>query len=123
YSRTQQLLKENSGNLTPDLMKQFSQDHGNGPGPNSICRHGTHYTEETSLSSMVVEIDGDNPADTRFWIAMGKPCHAWKAGEACFEATFSQLEQIPEEFLNGEVWKRFYTEEPYNQAAEEKEAV
>ena len=123
YSRTQQLLKENSGNLTPDLVKRFSQDHGNGPGPNSICRHGTHYTEETSLSSMVVEIDGDNPADTRFWIALGKPCHAWKAGEACFEATFSQLEQIPEEFLNGDVWKRFYTEEPYNQAAEEKETV
>ena len=123
YSRTQQLLKENSGNLTPDLMKQFSQDHGNGPGPNSICRHGTHYTEETSLSSMVVEIDGDNPADTRFWIALGKPCHAWKTGEACFEATFSQLAQIPEGFLNGDVWKRFYTEEPYNQAAEETAAM
>ena len=111
YSRTQQLLRENTGNLTPTLMKQFSQDHGNGPGPNSICRHGTHYTEETSLSSMVVEIDENNPANTRFWISLGKPCHAWKNPEACFEASFNELEQIPEQFLNGDIWKRFYTEE------------
>jgi hypothetical protein len=115
YTRTQQLLNENSGSLTPGLMKQFSQDHANGPGPNSICRHGTHYTEETSLSSMVVEIDGENPGNTRFWIALGKPCHAWKHKEASLEATFNQMENIPEGFVNGEIWKRFYTEEPHSE--------
>ena len=117
YVRSQQLLKENSGQLTPDLMKQFTQDHENGPGPNSLCRHGQHYEEETSQSSLVVEIDGKNPKKTRFWIAVGKPCHAWRDSDGFIEGTLDQLDQIPERFLNGEVWKRFWTEEANLDAA------
>ena len=117
YVRSQQLLKENSGQLTPDLMKQFTQDHENGPGPNSLCRHGKHYEEETSQSSLVVEIDGENPKQTRFWIALGKPCHAWRDPDGFIEGTLDQLDQIPEGFLNGEVWKRFWTEEANLDAA------
>ena len=90
YVRSQQLLKENSGQLTPDLMKQFTQDHENGPGPNSLCRHGQHYEEETSQSSLVVEIDGENPKQTRFWIALGKPCHAWRDPDGFIEGTLDQ---------------------------------
>lgn len=111
YVRTQQLLRENSGSLTPDLMKRFSQDHANGPGPNSICRHGTHYEEETSQSSMIVELNKQNPLQTRFWIAMGKPCHSWRNPDGSFEMTMDQLDRVPPGFVTGDVWKRFFSEE------------
>ena len=110
--RTQQLLGGHCGKLTPDLMKQFSQDHSNGPGPNSICRHGTHYEEETSQSSMIVELEKEHPRQTRFWIAMGKPCHAWEHPDGSFQGRMDKLEQVPPGFLNGETWKRFWSEEP-----------
>ncbi len=117
YVRSQQFLKEHSGQLTPDLMKQLTQDHENGPGPNSLCRHGQHYEEETSQSSMVVELDGENPKKTSFWIALGKPCHAWRDPDGFIQGTLDQLDQIPEGFFNGEVWKRFWTEEANTEAA------
>lgn len=113
YVRTQQLLQQNWGKLDAQSMKEFSRDHTHGPGPNSICRHGSHYTEETSQSSMVVEIDGKNPGQTRFWIALGKPCHAWRQPGGSIEGTLNQLADIPEGFLNGDVWKRYWVEEPY----------
>jgi hypothetical protein len=112
YARTQQLLSEHRGRLTPDLMKQFSQDHTDGPGPNSICRHGTHYEEETSQSSMIVELEPGNPRLTRFWIAMGKPCHAWRHPEGNFAGRMDQLDRVPQGFLSGETWKRFWSEKP-----------
>jgi hypothetical protein len=117
YVRTQQLLCDHFGKLTPDRMKQFSQDHTNGPGPNSICRHGTHYEEETSQSSMIVELEPAKPKQTRFWIAMGKPCHAWQHPEGNFAGRMDQLERVPPGFLNGETWKRFWSEEPNCEAA------
>ena len=112
YVRSQQLLKENAGRLTPDLMKQFSQDHLNGPGPNSLCRHGEHYLEETSQSSMVVEIDPSTSEETRLWLALGKPCQAWNHPDGFIERTMNRWDDTPEGFSNGEVWKRFWTEEP-----------
>lgn len=112
YVRTQQLLTDHLGKLTPDRMKQFSQDHANGPGPNSICRHGKHYEEETSQSAMVVELCKENPRRTRFWIAMGKPCHAWQHPAGSFDGRMDQLDQVPQGFLDGETWKRFWSEEP-----------
>jgi len=112
YVRSQQLLSDHCGKLTPDLMKQFSQDHCNGPGPNSICRHGKHYEEETSQSSMVVELEKERPRQTRFWIAMGKPCHAWQHPDGSYEGRVDQLERVPPGFLDGETWKRFWLEEP-----------
>ncbi|MBI4447298.1 MAG: hypothetical protein HY645_15505 [Acidobacteria bacterium] len=112
YVRTQELLESVRGRLTPELMKQFSQDHANGPGPNSICRHGSHYEEETSQSAMVVEIDPEKPKKTRFWIALGKPCHAWVNSEGWVEGSMDKLDWLPEGFLNGDTWKRFWTEEP-----------
>jgi hypothetical protein len=116
YVRTQQLLTDNAGALTPDLMKQFSQDHANGPGPNSICRHGKHYEEETSQSAMVVQLNRAYPRRAHFWIAMGKPCHAWPHPDGSFEGTMERLEGAPAGFLNGETWKRFWSEEPSDQA-------
>src|SRR5262249_15288121 len=112
YVRTQQLLLDNAGALTPELMKRFSQDQENGPGPKSICLHGQQFEEETSQSAMVDELDKDNPRQTRFWIAMGKPCHAWPHPEGSFEGQMDQMTVVPQGFLNGETWKRFWSEEP-----------
>jgi hypothetical protein len=122
YVRTQQLLMENWGELTPAMMAQFSQDHANGPGMNSICRHGQHYLEETSQSAMVVEIAAAKPKETRFWIALGKPCHAWQNREGFFEGTVETLTKVPAGFVNGDVWRRFWTEEP-NLAARKEAAA
>ena len=115
YGRAQELFTEHRGRLTPELLRQFSRDHANGPGPNSICRHGTHYEEETSQSSMVIELGKESTGQTRFWIAMGKPCHAWRHVEGHYEGCVEQLEQVPPGFENGETWKRFWTEEPHQE--------
>ena len=116
YARTQELLTEHRGKLTPGLLQQFSQDHSNGPGPNSICRHGTDYEEETSQSSMVIELDREDPGQTRFWIAMGKPCHAWRHADGHYEGRVERLEQVPPGFADGETWRRFWSEEPNEDA-------
>ena len=34
-----------------------------------------------------------------------------------------RLETFPEGFLNGEVWKRFWTEDPHGAEREQEEAV
>ena len=123
YVRAQELLASNRGRLTPELMRRFSSDHANGPGPNSICRHGVHFTEETSQSSMVVEIDPQAARETRFWVGLGKPCHAWWHPEGFLSGRMDRLDDtFPNGFLNGEVWKRFWTEEP-NFALEQREEV
>ncbi len=67
---------------------------------------------------MVVEIDGANPDATRFWVALGKPCNAWRHSDAIIETTVGQLDEIPEGFIKGEVWKRFWKEEPYTGTGE-----
>lgn len=123
YVRSQELLRSHHGRLTPDLLRRFSSDHANGPGPNSICRHGVHFTEETSQSSMVVEIDPQRARETRFWLALGKPCHAWRNPEGFLSGRMDRLETFPAGFLNGEVWKRFWTEDPHGAEHEPEEAV
>jgi len=113
YVRSRQLLEENKGKVTLEKMIEFSMDHANGPGPNSICRHGAHFSEETSLSSAVMEINGKEPDKSRIAIALGKPCHAWRAKEAHFTCHMTiGPEDLQEGVRNGEIWKKFYTEEP-----------
>ncbi len=113
YVRCRQLLEENQGKITVDKMIAFSMDHANGPGPNSICRHGTHFSEETSLSAAVMEINGEKPEKSKIALALGKPCHAWRAREAHITLDMTMgPEDIPEGLRNGEIWKEFYTEEP-----------
>lgn len=116
YIRCRQLLEEHRANVTVEKMIEFSMDHVNGPGPNSICRHGTHFSEETSLSAAVMEIDGENPEKSKITIALGKPCHAWRAEEAHIALDMTMgTEDIPEGLSNGETWKKFYTEQPRQQ--------
>ncbi|MFQ5878634.1 MAG: C45 family autoproteolytic acyltransferase/hydrolase [Dehalococcoidia bacterium] len=115
YVRCQQLLAENADSLTFEKLIEFSQDHANGPGPNSICRHGDHFRDETSLGGAVIEINAEQPERSRIAIALGKPCHAWSDpdGWLILEAGTDES-QVPQQFLDGSVWKRFYSEEPYS---------
>ncbi len=113
YVRCLKLLGDNKGKITRDKMIEFSMDHVNGPGPNSICRHGVHFSEETSLSAAVMEIDGKNPERSRITICLGKPCRAWRSEEAHITLNMeASLKDIPEGLLSGETWRKFYTEEP-----------
>ncbi len=115
--RTRQLAEQHEGKLTFERFIEFSMDHENGPGPNSICRHGGHYTEETSMAAMVAEINGTHPLHSRVAVALGKPCHAWRNPEG--HVTFRmdvKADDLPPALLTGEAWKRFWTEDPYNQA-------
>ncbi len=112
YIRCRQLLSAHQGKITVDRMIEFSMDHTNGPGPNSICRHGIHFSEETSLSAAVMEINPKDPAKSKIAIALGKPCHAWRAKEARVMLSMDMVPRdIPEGMANGEIWKKFYTEE------------
>jgi len=113
YIRCQQLLGANEGKVTMEKMIEFSMDHANGPGPNSICRHGTHFSEETSLSAAVMEINARTPEKSKIALALGKPCHAWKAEGAHVTVDMTvRPEDIPEGLRDGTIWKKFYTEEP-----------
>lgn len=107
------LLRENEGKLTLDKLMEFSRDHVNGPGPNSICRHGDHYTEETSLGAAVIEINRVAPEKSIIDIALGKPCHAWRSPEGHIWLSVDvDPGEVPAGFFDGSVWKRFYSEEP-----------
>ncbi len=118
YVRCVRLLEARAGRLTPDDFIAFSMDHANGPGPNSICRHGTHHSEETSQSAQVAEIDAADPTQTKVWLAAGKPCWAWRHRDGCLTLTMRFGPQdIPEAFRGGDVWKRFWTEKPNTEAA------
>lgn len=113
YQRVMQLLHENEGQLTLEKFMEFSRDHVNGPGPNSICRHGTHYREETSLGAAVIEIDRENPEKSKIVMALGKPCRAWRDETAILRLSMdSKLDDLPAGFADGSIWKQFYSEEP-----------
>lgn len=113
YLRACQLLAEHVDRLSMEKFIEFSQDHVDGPGLNSICRHSDNYRDETSLGAAVVEIDGEMPERSRIAIALGKPCQAWghPQGWILLEAG-GDASQVPVGFLDGSAWKRFYTEEP-----------
>lgn len=112
YQRCLQFLHENEDELTLDKLMVFSRDHANGPGPNSICRHGEHYTEETSLGAAVIEIDREAPEKSIIDIALGKPCHAWRNPEGHIRLSVdADPGEVPAGFFDGSVWKQFYSEE------------
>lgn len=116
--RCHQLLASKAKSLTPEDFIAFSQDHLNGPGPNSICRHGMHFSEETSQAAQVIEIDAADPTRTTVWIALAKPCWAWSHADGNLKLTMRfRPDDIPEGFRTGEVWKRYWTEQPYIEPA------
>jgi len=116
YIRAMQLLKSNIGKITSSMMISFSQDHENGPGPNSICRHSPDFREETSLSAAVMEIDKNNPTDSIIHVCLGKPCHAWKAEDGHMSLDFKSVTKngVPNELAEGTTFKKYYTETPFH---------
>ncbi len=113
YQRAMQLLHQNEGQMTVEAFTGFSQDHVNGPGPNSICRHDYDYHEETSLGAMVVEIDHQTPENSTIAIALGKPCHAWQSPLGYMQLRPADVTQeFPDGFLDGSVWRKHYSEDP-----------
>lgn len=117
HRRVMEVLEANNGDVTVGDMRELSIDHENGPGLNSICRHQENdYTDETSLSAAIFDIDENDPEDSTIYIALGKPCHSWRTdeGEGWIELTAGVSEnEVPDEFLSGDAWLEHYTEEPY----------
>lgn len=115
YSRCMELLEQNYGDISREKMIEFSMDHSNGPGPNSICRYGETPEEETSLAAMVMEINPENPKKSVASICLGKPSYAWRDPAGNLTITMdSPASEIPEEFFSGATWKQFYSEKPYS---------
>jgi hypothetical protein len=118
FVRASNLLEENRGKIDSDKMIEFSQDHENGPGPNSICRHHLDFRSETSLAAAVMEIDAAAPAKSKFYVALGKPCQAWPSEKARVTISLDQDgSSVPSGFLVGSTWKEFYSEEPRSSVA------
>jgi hypothetical protein len=117
FERVMETLEAHAGDVTVDDLRDLSVDHENGPGLASVCRHQEgDYTDETSLSAAVFDIDGSNPEQSDVYIALGKPCHAWRteAGDGWLHLTAGATEDdVPDRFLTGEAWLEHYTEEPY----------
>ena len=113
HERATDLLNAHFGRIDRDKMIEFSMDQANGPGGNSICRYGKDPMEETTLAAMIMEINAEDPRKSLVSIALGKPSYAWRdpEGHVCLPIDCDP-EEIPQTFLNGETWKRFYTEDP-----------
>jgi isopenicillin-N N-acyltransferase-like protein len=64
YHRAMRLLRENFGQLTPELFKKLLADHAGYP--TSICKHGL---ETVTIFSIIVHVEG-----LRAWIGRGRAC-------------------------------------------------
>ena len=64
YNRAMRLLRENYGQLSPDLFKKLLADHANYPG--SICKHGL---ESVTVFGMIINLNANQA-----WIGRGRPC-------------------------------------------------
>lgn len=115
--RGNQLLEENFGKINKEKLMAFSMDHMNGPGSNSVCRHGKNQEESVTVSASIMELNGENPEKSKISIALGTPCWAWRnsAGNFTFQMDAS-IETIPKNFRDGSVYKEFIKEEPWEQA-------
>ena len=114
YEKAMEFLDKNKGKITIDKMMEIAADHENGPNLNSICRHSRNWEDETSQSSAIMRIDPEEPRRSELYLALGKPCHAWrtKEGEGWIKVKMEATEDdIPEKFLTGESFKEYYSEE------------
>jgi len=69
YEREKELL---SGKITLSKIKKILRDHKNGPGENSICRHGKKNGEYTTQYTAIAKITAMNIMI--YYIANKKPC-------------------------------------------------
>ena len=64
YNRAMRLLRENYGQLTPELFQKLLGDHAGYP--TSICKHGT---ETVTVFSIIIQLE-----NLRAWIGRGRAC-------------------------------------------------
>jgi isopenicillin-N N-acyltransferase-like protein len=64
HNRSLRLLRENYGQLSPELFQKLLTDHANYPG--SICKHGL---ESVTVFSLIINLN-----ERRAWIGRGRPC-------------------------------------------------
>jgi isopenicillin-N N-acyltransferase-like protein len=64
HNRAMRLLRENYGQLSPELFQTLLADHANYPG--SICKHGV---KTVTVFSLIVNLD-----QRKAWIGRGRPC-------------------------------------------------
>lgn len=74
HNRATRLLRENYGQLTPELFQTLLADHAGYP--TSICKHGK---ESVTIFSIIVHVEG-----LRAWIGCGRACEA-EYVEYCLE--------------------------------------
>jgi hypothetical protein len=60
--------------FSPEQFMDFSRDHGNGPGGNSVCRHPLpgKKSSRVTVSAMVVRLDPQKSPE--IWVRLGRPC-------------------------------------------------
>lgn len=66
HNRAMRLLRENYGQLTPELFQKLLGDHAGYP--TSICKHGT---ETVTVFSIIIQLE-----QLRAWIGLGRACQA-----------------------------------------------
>ena len=110
YHRVLQVLEPRTGSVTPADLRSISQDHTNGPGLNSICRHSHNLTDETSLSAMVVATNREDPSRASVDIAQGKPCWSWPGSGVVSFRMDDHPDLIGEHFRSGQAWQQHYRE-------------
>ncbi len=64
YNRARRLLRDNFGQLSPEVMMELLADHANYP--DSIC---SHSEESVTVFSIVINLN-----ELRAWIGRGRPC-------------------------------------------------
>jgi isopenicillin-N N-acyltransferase-like protein len=64
HNRATRLLRENRGQLTPELFQKLLADHAGYP--TSICKHGL---ETVTVFSIIIHVEG-----LRAWIGRGRAC-------------------------------------------------
>lgn len=113
--RAKQLTQEYDGKINKEKLVEFSMDHMNGPGPNSICCHAKNPEESATVSAAIMEINGQNPEKSKISIALGTPCWAWRNAEGNFTFQMdADMESIPQNFRNGSAYKDFIHVEPFD---------
>lgn len=107
--RANELVEKNYGHIDREKLIEFSTDHKNGPGENSICRHSKDPEESVTVSAAIMEIDSTDPRKSRINIALGTPCQAWgeKGGSITIQMN-EDVESIPQRFLDGTVFEEYF---------------
>ena len=115
-SRALQMVGARAGVATVEDLRRVSIDHHNGPGVRSICRHSDDHIDETTLSSMLMAFDPDDPTRGTAEFALGKPCWAWQSSESAIAIEVGSNGDVPAAFSNGSAWRRGYREDPRDKA-------